>query len=216
MFTGLDYRRFFEGQLVHIIALMILLVVLYLFSSSSGFLNGSFLGLSSGVWAILVVADAVLHQVYVWLCWRLELDENRLSKRFGINAFRYYQVGFTVLFVARPILAFAVGFANRGTLPIDPMLGYLIALLLFLPAAYLVYSIRTYFGFKRAYGIDHFDGSYRAIPMYVFGFLMLWVPAFLFQSIGALGLAAFSHLYIWVHFFCTEKPDMKRIYGDPS
>jgi len=30
---------------------------------------------------------------------------------------------------------------------------------------------------------------------------------------AALVLAAFCHAYIWVHYFCTEKPDMKRIYG---
>ena len=42
---------------------------------------------------------------------------------------------------------------------------------------------------------------------------MLWVPAFLFQSMAAMVIAAFSHAYIWVHYYATEKPDMKRIYG---
>jgi len=26
-------------------------------------------------------------------------------------------------------------------------------------------------------------------------------------------VAAFSHIYIWVHFYVTERPDMRRIYG---
>jgi hypothetical protein len=25
--------------------------------------------------------------------------------------------------------------------------------------------------------------------------------------------AVFGHLYIWVHYFTTELPDMRRIYG---
>ena len=28
-----------------------------------------------------------------------------------------------------------------------------------------------------------------------------------------LSVAGFSHLYIWVHYFTTELPDMHRIYG---
>ena len=29
----------------------------------------------------------------------------------------------------------------------------------------------------------------------------------------ALAVALFQHAYIWVHYYCTEKPDMRRIYG---
>jgi hypothetical protein len=34
-----------------------------------------------------------------------------------------------------------LGWANRGTLPIEPWIGYAIALVLFLPISYLMYSI---------------------------------------------------------------------------
>ena len=131
------------------------------------------------------------------------------------------------MIILRPILAFALGWSNRGTLAIDPVIGIVISAILLLPSAYLLYSIKRYFGFDRAFGIDHFDASYRDMPlvrqgiftwtpnaMYVFGFFILWVPAFLFQSLAALMVAAFSHLYIWVHYYCTEKPDMERIYGN--
>jgi len=126
----------------------------------------------------------------------------------------------------RPVLAFALGWSNRNSLPIEPWIGYLAAVILLVPAIYLVYSVKRYFSFERAFGIDHFDTSYRNMPlirkgiftwtpnaMYVFGFLILWVPALLFQSVAALIVAAFSHLYIWVHYYCTELPDMRRIYG---
>ena len=31
--------------------------------------------------------------------------------------------------------------------------------------------------------------------------------------VAALVVAMFSHLYIWVHYICTERPDMRLIYG---
>ena len=82
-----------------------------------------------------------------------------------------------------------------------------------------------YFGHARAFGADHFDESYRGAPlerrgvfrftsnaMYVFGLLVLWLPGLLLSSMAALSVALFHHLYIWVHYHCTEKPDMIRIY----
>jgi hypothetical protein len=34
-----------------------------------------------------------------------------------------------------------------------------------------------------------------------------------FNSSAALAVAAFSHAYIWVHFYATEKPDMDFLYS---
>ena len=217
---------FFEGQRMHFAVLVILLAAVWELSGLAGFGAGEFLGLSTMGWVALSVGDAVLHQVYVWLCWRAELHGQTLSRWFGPKAFTLYAVLFTALFAARPILAFALGWSNRGTLDIHPWAGWGIALVLFLPAVYLMISIRRYFSFRRAFGIDHFEPGYRSLPMvrdgifrfspnamYVFGFFMLWVPAFLFQSMAAMVIAAFSHAYIWVHYHATEKPDMKRIYG---
>jgi protein-S-isoprenylcysteine O-methyltransferase Ste14 len=154
------------------------------------------------------------------------LHDGALSRWFGEKAFVLYAVFFSVLIVARPLFAFSLGWANRGTLAIDPWLGYGLSLLLVAPVIFMMYSIVHYFSFRRAFGIDHFDPAYRTTPlirqgifkcspnsMYVFGFLALWIPAFLFQSVAALVIAAFSHAYIWVHYYATEKPDMARIYG---
>ncbi len=72
------------------------------------------------------------------------------------------------------------------------------------------YSIRKYFGFDRAIGIDHFYPEkfkkekmvnqgifkYTANGMYVFGLLILWIPGILYQSKAALLIALFNHLYI--------------------
>ena len=35
-------------------------------------------------------------------------------------------------------------------------------------------------------------------------------------SSSALLVAAFSHVYIWIHYFATEKPDMQYLYGNPG
>lgn len=219
-------RAFFEGQRGHFLCLVVLLAALYAASALPGFETGEFLGLRSAGWAVLAVANAVAHQVYVWLCWRGELHGRVLSRLLGARAFPIYAAIFAALIALRPILAFALGWSNRGTLAIDPWLGYTVTVVLIGPAAYLLYSVARYFGFARATGIDHFDPALRAAPlvrqgifrwtsnaMYVFGFFVLWIPGFLFQSVAALALAAFSHAYVWVHYFCTERPDMRRIYA---
>ena len=133
---------------------------------------------------------------------------------------------FAILIFLRPILITALALANRGSLPLNGTLGGGLAILLALPALYLGYSVKRYFGFRRAFGIDHFDPAWRDAPlvregifrfgsngMYIYGFLILWIPGLALCSVAALAAAAFSHLYIWVHYHCTEKPDMKLIYG---
>jgi hypothetical protein len=101
-----------------------------------------------------------------------------------------------------------------------------LAVVALIPALYLFYSVKRYFGFKRAFGIDHFDPSYRSMPfvrkgifrfnsngMYVFGFLLIWVPGLWWASEAALVAALFNHVYIWLHYYATERPDMRRIYA---
>jgi len=219
-------RLFFEGQLIHFAALAVLLSAVYGLRHVPGFEQGSFLDIPTSSWAIFAIANAVIHQVFVWLCWRAELHGHLLTKWFGRKAFGLYAALFTILFVLRPLLLFALGWANRGSLNINMWFGYAVSALMFFCVIYLMYSIIHYFSFSRAFGIDHFDPQYRNAPlirqgifrwspnaMYVFGFAAIWIPAFLFQSVTALIVAAFSHAYIWVHYYATEKPDMTRIYG---
>ncbi len=58
-------------------------------------------------------------------------------------------------------------------------------------------------------------GIFRYVPnsMYIVGFLCLWAPAIASASRAGLLLAAFNQIYTWVHYFCTERPDMRRIYS---
>jgi len=50
--------------------------------------------------------------------------------------------------------------------------------------------------------------------MYIFGFFILWIPGLLLLSKAALLVALFNHIYIWVHYYFTELPDIKVIYGN--
>jgi len=131
------------------------------------------------------------------------------------------------IYFQQRILIFIIflAYANRGTLKVEPFWVYFLVAFIMPIVAYLFYSVKRYFTFARAYGIDHFDKNYN-VPyvkqgvfrftnngMYVFGLLILYIPALLLISKVALVVALFNHLYIWVHYYATEKPDMKQIYG---
>jgi hypothetical protein len=217
----------FERQWLHALLLAVLLVGLAVVSGSDGVRGGQLWGVTTPVWFWLAIALAVVHQVYVWLCWRAQLHASWLTRTFGTYGFPVYAVGFSVLGTLRVVVVFIVAASNRDTLQVNPLVLKLLAIIALIPATYLFYSVKRYFGFKRAFGMDHFETSYQSLPfvrkgifrftrngMYVYGFLLLWVPAFWFASLAALAVALFNHLYIWIHYFATELPDMKRIYGE--
>lgn len=218
-------RNVFIGQSAHAVLLFALGVCILLAAGLPGFLDGAFAGLDTQTWFVLVVGNAVVHQLYVWACWRAELYAGGMTRVFGSSAFFVYAAGFTILILARPVLVTALSISNSGTLPVAEGPARVVASLLCVPVIYLLYSVRRYFGFARAFGIDHFDPAYRDLPMvregifrftpnamYVFGFLLLWIPALYLRSIAGVAAAAFSHAYIWVHYLTTEKPDMEYIY----
>ncbi len=225
---SLDLSLVFERQLAHTVCLVLLLMAAIWAAGIEGALTGSLFGISTGVWFALLLADTVVHQLFVCAAWRLELHGGKLTRWAGDTdtAFRLYSVVFAILFAARFFLIIFLAIANRGTLSIEPWLGYGVAAIIAVPAIYLFYSVKTYFGFTRAFGSDHFYAEAQSWPMvrqgifkftdngmYVFGIGALWIPAFALQSTAALIAAAFSHAYIWVHYFTVEKPDMQRIYG---
>ena len=123
-------------------------------------------------------------------------------------------------------LAIILSLLSRNTFFIPFWLAHSVSALIALLAGYVLYSIVRYFGVERPAGIDHFDVSYRnkplvregifkyvKNPMYVFGLGAFWLPGLLLGSFPGLLAALFMHIYIWVHYFFTEKPDMEYIYG---
>ncbi|MFL1452839.1 methyltransferase [Marinobacter sp. GN3S48] len=223
----LHARLIFERQWLHVALLAALLAGMWLVTRYHGVNTGQYWGVTTPFWLWFAIGIAITHQVYVWFCWRTQLHASWLTRMFGKLGFPLYAVGFSVLGIMRVAAVFMVALSNQGTLPGNATALQILALILLLPALYLFYSVKRYFGFRRAFGIDHFDNRYRPMPferrgifrftsngMYIYGFLLLWVPALWWTSLAALCVAAFNHLYIWVHYHATEVPDMKRIYGE--
>jgi len=217
--------KFFERQLEHLVSLIVLLFAVYWASRAEGVLSGSLYGLDTALWFWLAITIPIAHQVFVWITWRAELQYSTITRTFGDRGFIYYSVIFMLLLVARPIAIAFLAVSNHGSLQTDPRALNIIALALLVPILYLFYSLVKYFGVKRALGIDHFDAGYREKPlvrkgifkyvnnsMYVFGLLILWLPGLLLASKAALLAALFGHVYIWVHYFTVELPDMRYIY----
>jgi hypothetical protein len=221
--------KLFKQQQWHLLSLTALLFGLYyVVQKDTDMLQGQLWGLSTYSWLLIAIAIPILHQIYVLVCWRLELHYKSLTKVFGAKAFPIYKAGFSLLFGSRLISIILLAISNAHTTEIGNIFSYILSVFLFIPAIYLFYSVKKYFGMDRAYGLDHFDpekvknmpfvkkGIFRFTSngMYTFGFFLLWIPGVLFQSEAALFAALFNHLYIWVHFYFTELVDIREIYGE--
>ena len=221
-----DKKVIFEGQILHLFVLTILIGTIFGITGIWNFFEGQYLGINTATWFYLSIATPILHQVYVWFCWRTQFHFSLITRVFGEIGFTYYGIVFFILFFLRFVFVTILAISNKGSMDADPLLLYALAIIITLPALYLFYSVKRYFGIKRALGADHFDESYRNSPlvtkgiyrfvnngMYIFGVAIIWVPGLVFASRAALLAAMFQHIYIWVHYYATEKPDMKRIYG---
>ncbi|HMB99644.1 MAG TPA: methyltransferase, partial [Flavobacteriaceae bacterium] len=116
--------------------------------------------------------------------------------------------------------------SNKDTLHLKVYIKYVILTIIGLISFYAFYSVIRFFGTSRAAGLDHFDVEVRKLPlvkkgifkytsngMYTYAFLAVYLPGLFYQSKAAILVALFSHLYIWIHYYTTELPDMKYIYG---
>jgi hypothetical protein len=204
------------GQPMHFISLTGLIVITAM--------AWSYMGRPFPIAFWTAVALPIVHQVFVWLAWRLEL---RCAGTSGSLGFHGYLVVFFVLFFARFLSLGFLAWVDRGSMNLSPITTIILTVLFCLPGLYAGYSVGRYFGMARAAGADHFDSYYRDLPlvkegifrftkngMYLYAFLLFWAIAIGFNSTAALAVAVFSHVYIWVHYFATEKPDMVYLYGE--
>jgi len=212
----------FQGQHLHAAFLVVALPLIYIAQPT----DGDWLGASVALWYWIAIVTPILHQTFVWVSWRLQL-QHQLFTHHGTAepGFRIYLVLFFTLFVGRFVTLCALCLADQNTLSFPVELRLFLALPILCLAGYTMYSIKRFFGFARAAGIDHFDSEYRNRPlvregvfrwtsnaMYVFAIQSLWLFGILAASKLALVAAAFQAIYIWVHYYGTEKPDMAFIY----
>lgn len=216
----------FHRQLLHVGLVVLLVSVCYAFAAPEFNSSDSWLGLSDHGWFWLTVMVAVVHQVLVALVFRTQLGWGVLTRLFGGRDLAVWGLVFMPLLVARPITVTGLAIADSGSLVLPRWLAFALGAALMVPALYAMWSVVRYFGIPRALGGDHFRLRYRRMPMvrggafawtpnamYLLVFLGLWSIAFIAQSHVALAAALFQHAYIWVHYFCTEKPDMDLMYG---
>ncbi|MHA1979086.1 MAG: methyltransferase [Candidatus Hodarchaeales archaeon] len=216
----------FEKQQYHFLAIIMLSIILFLLFSLTDFTKGSFFGITTQNWILFAFVIPIIHQVYVMVVWRLELHLSLISRKLGSSGFFLYGFLFMILFLSRFLVLLFLAISNTDTLILwDYSIHIILTMIFLLLGVYLVYSVAKYFGIKRALGIDHFDSSYRKNSlvkqgifkymdnsMYIVGFLLFYIPGLMFSSLAALLIAFLHHTYIWVHFYFTERPDMKRIY----
>ena len=101
---------FFKNQIWHIGGLIVLYyVALQLVDFETG--SNVFLGISAKNWFLFSMLTPLLHQGYVWLCWRSELCWKTISRTIGFKA---YVIIFFIIAILR---LFSVGlcFADYGT-----------------------------------------------------------------------------------------------------
>lgn len=219
--------RFFENQIWQF-----LILALLFFSFSYGFEllalpPGQWLGLTTKQWFLIATISPIIHQIYVWVCWRGELYFKAVTRVCGRYGFPIFSFGFGLLIVIRFFSIIGVCVADYQSLPLPPAIRYPLAFILHLPALYAIYSVLRYFGLRRIPGEDHFKPEeYRGKPfvrqgmykysanvMYVYVALIFLAAALLFASKGGLLVTLYMYATVWTHYFCTEKPDLRYIYS---
>ena len=213
---------FLKNQIWHIGGLILFF---YLGIQMVDFENDSKLlfGVSSKNWFLLAMSTPFLHQIYVWFCWRSELCWKTISRTIG---FKGYVLIFFIIAILR-LLSVGLCFADYGTWFTPNWIAWSVSVLIFMPFVYTIYSIKKYFGFMRATGIDHFDPSYKDKPferrgifkwtpnaMYTFALAIFFGFAISAGSKAMFVFAAYTYIGGWLHYFCTEKEDFKVIYGN--
>ncbi|AFG38185.1 methyltransferase [Spirochaeta africana] len=221
---GAGVRDLFTGQIPHILMISLMIPgAIFLAELNPG--NRIFLWLDAGHWLTLTIAVSVVHQLMVAVVFRTQLVFRLFSRLFGKADLTIWGVMFFPFLVLRVVTLVGVAAASAHTLPVPDWLGFTVGLLLLLPAGYTLYSVVRWFGLRRALGGDHFRTEFREMPlekrgafrysgnaMYSYVFLGLWGVAGIFVSWPALVAALFQHAYIWVHWYCTEQPDMRVLY----
>ena len=213
---------FFRGQIWHLGGTIILFIIGAQFVDLDSNTN-NFIGISALSWFMIAMSIPLIHQAYVWICWRSELCWKSVSNTIGLKGYIFI---FFVLIIMR-LSAIVLCFVDYGSLYKPGLLAWILATVIFAPGAYTMYSVKKYFGFLRAAGADHFDPKYRDMPFERRG-IFKWTPNAMYTfAIGipfsfaiATGsqsmfiVAIYTYISIWLHYFFTEKEDFKIIYSN--
>ena len=212
---------FFKGQIWHLGGTIILFYIGFQFVDLESNTN-SFFGFNALNWFLIAMFIPLIHQIYVWICWRSELCWKSVTNTIG---FKGYVILFFILIISR-LSAIVLCFVDYGSLYKPSLIAWIISIIIFIPGAYTMYSVKKYFGFLRAAGADHFYQKYRDMPfekrgifkwtpnaMYVFAIGIPFAFAIATGSKSMFIVAIYTYISIWLHYYFTEKEDFKIIYG---
>jgi hypothetical protein len=217
---------FFQRQPLHGILLLALCGGLWLSSRIPAFRITHSSYITVGIVVVVSAISALLHQLYVLIFWRLELGFSVITRVFGKSGFTIYSIGFVALLTARLVSIVCSAALNGGTLNLGLPIRLILVGIIGVLNIWGLYSVLRYFGVLRAFGQDHFDptirkkglvrgGAYRYTRnvMYLFILPLFCVPGLLWGSIVATFLGLFHYISVWIHYYCTELPDMALLYG---
>jgi len=213
---------FFKHQIWHVGGTIILFYIGAQFVDLQSN-NNTFIEISALSWFMVAMSVPLIHQVYVWICWRSELCWKSITNTIGLKG---YIILFFILIISR-LSAIVLCFVDYGSLYKPGWFALFLAVIIFIPGAYTMYSVKKYFGFIRAAGADHFDPKYKNMPfekrgifkwtpnaMYVFAIGIPFAFATATGSKSMFIVSIYTYVSIWLHYFCTEKEDFKVIYGN--
>jgi hypothetical protein len=217
-------QKIFKYQIYHLAAYLSLGAFLIRYSGADK--GAAFAGFNAFEWVALSWIVAGLFQGWILLFWRLELYGGKIGKWFGGNGFMLFRVGFVLLGGLRFLSLIPIAYLSRDTLPLNPVLKLVLIAGTTPLILWGLYSVIVFFKINRAFGADHFFPEYRNMllerrgiykyisnSMYTVVLLVIYHPALLYESAPGLLAAFVHHLLVWVHFFCTERPDMEQIYA---
>ena len=161
---------FFKNQIFHLGGTIFLSYICTQFVELESNTD-SFIRINAFNWFIIAMSVPLIHQTYVWICWRSELCWKLISNTIG---FKGYVILFFILIISR-LTAIVLCFIDYGSLYTQGWFAWILAIIIFIPGAYTMYSVKKYFGFLRAAGADHFDPKYRDLPFERRG-IFKWTP----------------------------------------
>ncbi len=218
-------KKILKYQAYHLICYVLLGAILIITAKSQFYNQRTLLGITVYHWVIVSWIAAGVFQAWILFFWRYELYYGTVSRLFGKSGFPVFRAGFFLLGAVTLLPVIPVSFLTRNSMEI--YFPFKMALILGTTPFILwaIYSVLFYFSINRAFGADHFFPEYRMktlevrgifkyIPnsMYTVLLLILYHPGLFFDSSLGLVMALVHHIFVWVHYFCTEKPDMKEIY----
>lgn len=188
------------------------------------FFAGAYWNLSTGTWFWIGVITAIIHQVYIMLIWRIELATRWLSTNLPRLGFTAYLIDYTLMLAARAGTIIVVALANREIIYIPALFRWAGSITLGIIFTWLIYSMTKSSSYKDLAGAIFFKpqnsknsagqnktSSLVSSIVYVWSPLSFYIPGLVLASPASLLLAFFNHIYILIHYYCTEAPSLKRI-----